>query len=484
MAIFYARLSVVSRGKGHSAVAAAAYRCAARLRDERTGALHNFEKKTGVIVGEMLAPENAPWALDLAQVWCRAEQAEVRCNARVARELIVALPAELERPEQIALARCIGRDLVDGYGIAVLVAVHEPDRGGDARNAHVHFLMSTRCAASDGFGPKVRCLDDQKTGPQEAEAIRARVARRINEALAENGCAARVDSRRLSVQAQEAAERGDLEAVAALTRTPMRHVGRAATAAVRRGETSAVVSANAQTASDNLDVRARGRRRAVRMRDDIQDEVARRAAVRRATETSPRPVPARTSPAGTARPQASAIEVYLKGLNDTERLVRELVRSGDRVDVLRERIARTDRQTGAALARTDRIATRIAEDVEAEAVSKPSRPSRGADPSPIPVGPAAVAEPRPPSATPGSSMTKRQWADVRRQQRTRMDADEPTAVDVETAEQGSLGPAPIGFKEVAAWRATRRQASSSAVKPSPARGQEGRLDEQRWRRPP
>jgi hypothetical protein len=41
MAIFYMNITSVSRGAGRSAVASAAYRAGERLREERTGRLHN-----------------------------------------------------------------------------------------------------------------------------------------------------------------------------------------------------------------------------------------------------------------------------------------------------------------------------------------------------------------------------------------------------------------------------------------------------------
>ncbi len=99
----------------------------------------------------------------------------------------MALPAELTDAQNIGLAQCIGQDLVDRYAMAVLVAVHGPDDHGDDRNTHAHLLMSTRVAGPDGFEQKVRVLDDQKTGPIEAVAMRARIAARINAALENTG---------------------------------------------------------------------------------------------------------------------------------------------------------------------------------------------------------------------------------------------------------------------------------------------------------
>ena len=275
MAIYYSRLSLVSRSRGHSVVAAAAYRAGTRLHDERTDQAHDYSKRKGVLSAAMQAPAGASWALDLASVWSRAEQAEVRRNARTGRELVVALPAELTEEQNKQLAQDIARDLVDRYGVAVLAAVHRPDAHGDDRNVHCHLLMSTRVAGPQGFGAKVRVLDDRTTGPIEAEMMRSRIADRINAALAAAGHAEQVDPRPLKKQAQDAAERGDFAGVVALTRTPTRHQGRAASAMARRGGASEIVVDNAAVRRDNAEVSAWGAGRAQVLRRVAQTRAAR-----------------------------------------------------------------------------------------------------------------------------------------------------------------------------------------------------------------
>ncbi len=60
MAIYHFSAKVVSRGGGSSAVAAAAYRSAGRLYDERLDRHHDFSNKTGVVHSEVMLPEGAP----------------------------------------------------------------------------------------------------------------------------------------------------------------------------------------------------------------------------------------------------------------------------------------------------------------------------------------------------------------------------------------------------------------------------------------
>ena len=60
MAIFHLSVKVISRSSGRSAVAAAAYRGAERLHDERLDLDHDFTSKDGVVHSEVLLPEGAP----------------------------------------------------------------------------------------------------------------------------------------------------------------------------------------------------------------------------------------------------------------------------------------------------------------------------------------------------------------------------------------------------------------------------------------
>src|SRR3546814_16404499 len=60
MAIYHFSAKVISRAVGSSAVAAAAYRSADRLHDERLGRSHDFSNKAGVVHSEVLLPDGAP----------------------------------------------------------------------------------------------------------------------------------------------------------------------------------------------------------------------------------------------------------------------------------------------------------------------------------------------------------------------------------------------------------------------------------------
>ncbi|MGX5730926.1 MobA/MobL family protein [Pseudoxanthomonas beigongshangi] len=237
VAIYSVQVKSLSRGKGDSATAAAAYRAGLCL-DDPSGACHDYSKKAGVLSVDMLAPEGAPaWATDPRLLWAKVEGHETRKNARVAREVLVALPHELDPEQRRGLAKDLGQLLVERYGVAAQVALHAPDKGGDNRNFHAHILITPRQVGPDGFGNSAaKILDEFKAGAQELKDLRAAIGARINAALAAAGIPKRVDHRRLVDQKAEAAQRGDFGAVAQLDRTPTKHEGKAVTQARRRGE--------------------------------------------------------------------------------------------------------------------------------------------------------------------------------------------------------------------------------------------------------
>jgi hypothetical protein len=83
MAVYHCSIKPVSRGKGRSATAAAAYRSAARIEDVRTGQVFDYSRKRGVEHTEIVLPVSAVkrdihWARDRQALWNAAEAAEVR----------------------------------------------------------------------------------------------------------------------------------------------------------------------------------------------------------------------------------------------------------------------------------------------------------------------------------------------------------------------------------------------------------------------
>jgi len=252
MAIYHANIKTISRSKGHSSIAAAAYRAGLLLSDERTGQRHDYRRRDGVVETRCMAPVGSPaWALDPHQLWVEAERAERRKDSTVAREFEFALPHELDEDQRSSLATDVTRALVERYGFAAQASIHSPGSKGGL-NHHVHILATTRRIGPDGLTDKTRELDGGPTGREEVEWVRALVASSVNAHLEAAGIDARVDHRTLKVQAEEALARGDLAAAAVLSRQPTRHLGKSAAAMLRRGLESGRAEINEQIASDNL----------------------------------------------------------------------------------------------------------------------------------------------------------------------------------------------------------------------------------------
>ncbi len=200
MAIYSLQVKTVSRSHGRSVVAAAAYRAAQNIADDRLGVVWDFTAKRGVLHSEIMLPFGAPeWALDRSELWNAAERAEDKSTrwqtATVGRDIILALPHELSHEQRLAAVRQFAADLVARYGVAVDFALHAPDRQSDERNFHAHLLMTTRRFGPGGFGTKTRELDGFRNGSPEIEAIRQIWERIGNRVLEAAGLDLRIDCR-------------------------------------------------------------------------------------------------------------------------------------------------------------------------------------------------------------------------------------------------------------------------------------------------
>ena len=216
--------------------------------DERTGLVHDYTKKGGVVSAEIIAPDGG--SADRSTLWNAAESAENRKDSRTAREWIVALPAELDAGQRRELAVSFGAQLASRYGVAVDVAIHEPDREGDNRNHHAHILTTTRRVSRGAAGELVMGdkasieLADKKRrelglGPaaDEVKAIRQLWEQTANRALERAGSGERIDARSLKDQG--------------LDREATTHLGPVASEMERRGRISDRGDGNRQAQANN-----------------------------------------------------------------------------------------------------------------------------------------------------------------------------------------------------------------------------------------
>jgi len=254
MAIYHLSVKPISRAGGRSATAASAYRSAERIEDRTSGEVFDYTRRSGVehteiVLSTEAAKQDINWARDRQTLWNEAERAEKRKDARVAREYEVALPAELNKAQRLALTREFAQELANQYGNAVDFAIHRPHWSGDERNHHAHILTTTRKVEATGLGAKtdIELKDSDRAkkglGPakQDITAIRERWAQLSNRHLERAGHKARIDHRTLEAQG--------------IDREPTVHLGPAVSGLMRKGKDSIVLERIAEQRT--LDVERR-----------------------------------------------------------------------------------------------------------------------------------------------------------------------------------------------------------------------------------
>ena len=242
IAIYHCSIKIVSRGKGKSAVAAAAYRSGEKITNEWDGMIHDYTRKRGIVHSEILLPSNAPPDFqDRGTLWNSVEQIEKACNSQLARELEVALPIELSREEQVRLVRAYCSSQFVSRGMCADFNIHDTGNG----NPHAHILLTMRPMDAQGkWLPKSKkeyVLDESgeriqlpsgnfKTrkvdlvdwnNRENAEVWRRAWADLANEFLERNDCPERIDHRSY--------ERQGIEQI------PTVHVGVSATQMEKKG---------------------------------------------------------------------------------------------------------------------------------------------------------------------------------------------------------------------------------------------------------
>jgi len=197
MAIYHFSAKVIGRGSGRSAVAAAAYRAAERLHDERLGRHHDFTNKAGVVHSEVMLPSDAPDRLrDRQTLWNEVEAAEKRKDAQLAREVEFAIPREMTKEQGVALARdFVNAEFVDRGMIADFNIHWDIGADGEAK-PHAHVMLTMREVGPDGFGAKVRDWNATALLQHWREAW----AEHVNERCAALGIEARIDHRSYEAQ--------------------------------------------------------------------------------------------------------------------------------------------------------------------------------------------------------------------------------------------------------------------------------------------
>lgn len=196
MAIYHFRAQVLTRGAGRSAIAAAAYRHRTKMMDEQIGTSWHYNRTEDLVHEEISLPSDAPaWAREMFEdrsvaqgseaFWNAVEAHEKRSDAQLAREIVFALPQELTRDENIALARDFVETAFIQRGMVADWVFH--DKEG---NPHIHVMTTLRPLTEQGFGAKkVAELDERGEPVRQNGKIKYRLwagdTERLNEWRAE-----------------------------------------------------------------------------------------------------------------------------------------------------------------------------------------------------------------------------------------------------------------------------------------------------------
>src|SRR3954464_3033796 len=172
LAIYHFQAQRIARGNGRNAVRAAAYRHREQMRDELTGERYAYTgHREELIHSEMALPDETPqWLRTLvdgrtpaqasAALWNKVQAQATRANAIYAREIVIGLPTELNRDEQVALMRDYVRAAFTSRGMVADWVIH--DKAG---NPHAHVMLTTKPLSESGFASNVTPLRDDTGQP-------------------------------------------------------------------------------------------------------------------------------------------------------------------------------------------------------------------------------------------------------------------------------------------------------------------------------
>ena len=242
---FHFSVNIISRGKGKSAVASAAYISGEKIKNEWDGVTHDYTKKQGVISKEIFLPDHAPEEYkDRKTFWNSVELFEKNSNAQLARNFIISLPKELSIEENKKMIEEYIQTNFVKEGMIVDLAIHDESREGN-QNIHAHIMTIVRPINEDGtWGQKSKkeyILDEKgekvlnKNGKPKTRKVelttwndkgnvekwRENFSDLCNEYLAKNKIEKRVDHRSFKRQG--------------IKQIPTIHLGASASAMERKG---------------------------------------------------------------------------------------------------------------------------------------------------------------------------------------------------------------------------------------------------------
>lgn len=152
MGCYHFHLNQLSRGKGQSAIASAAYRAGAKLECTYYGEVSDYTRKGGVVLAEIHLPQQAPERFkDRETLWNEVEWIEGNKKAQLAHSFDIALMNEFSMEENIELARRFVEEQLVARGMIADLAIHDPKKAKDKiPNPHMHIMVPIRPLQEDG----------------------------------------------------------------------------------------------------------------------------------------------------------------------------------------------------------------------------------------------------------------------------------------------------------------------------------------------
>lgn len=153
MANYHFETTIISRGQEGSVTGKVSYISGRTLRDSRNGKTY-YNHRKDIVCQKIFLPSSAPPEFyDLQHLCDEIERAEVRRDARTARQFIASLPNELPPGELVRIVHEFIESNFVSYGLCAIAAIHRGHNQGDSskNNPHVHIIVPTRTVEEDGF---------------------------------------------------------------------------------------------------------------------------------------------------------------------------------------------------------------------------------------------------------------------------------------------------------------------------------------------
>lgn len=146
MSLFFFKAKMITKSK-QSAVASASYRSGQDLYSERDQEMKSYRTREVKPDSFILAPNHAPdWVYDREKLWNEVEKVENRWNSQLAREVLLALPIELnDNIQKELLQEYVQENFVDN-GMVADVSIHRDKKD----NPHAHIMLTVRPFNEDG----------------------------------------------------------------------------------------------------------------------------------------------------------------------------------------------------------------------------------------------------------------------------------------------------------------------------------------------